>query len=93
MNLPEYYQLFFSNEGTIDVVAKFKTEFDGHVSTYISKYIRKGKIKPEEILKIVSQDGEGFCKKMSFDEHPYEIYKYEIDPLKNKLVIYAKELQ
>jgi hypothetical protein len=27
---------------------------------------------------------------MNFDEHPHEILKYEIDPIKLRLTIYAK---
>jgi hypothetical protein len=40
---------------------------------------------PEEITQII-HNGK-FYTQMSFDEWPFEVYKYEIDPIKNKLII------
>jgi len=78
MRFPEYLD-FFSREGNIEVEVKFKN--GGHVSNVSMNAC--------EILKIVSGD-EGFLNKMEFDGHYFDIYKYEIDPIKNKLIIKAR---
>jgi hypothetical protein len=78
MNFPEYLELF-SQEGDIEVEVKFKNK----------KHISKVKMSPYEISKIVSQNGE-FITKMEFDGYFFEIYKYEIDPVKKKLIIKAQ---
>ena len=78
MNLPEYLELF-SREGDVEVEVKFKNK----------NHISKVKMSPYEISKIVSQNGE-FITKMEFDGYFFEIYKYEIDPVKKKLIIKAQ---
>jgi len=47
-------------------------------------------MEPSEIIQIVSPDGGEFRKMMTFDEWPFEVYKYEIDPIKNTLTIRAR---
>ena len=76
------YLLLFSNSGTTKVQVKFKN-FNGTVSTQ--------KMNPEEITQLISSDGRGFFSSMTFDEWLFEVYKYEIDPIKNMLTIYARK--
>lgn len=82
MNLPEYLVLF-SNQGTIDVQVKFK-DCDGQIAPK--------KMRPQEIAALISDDGDGFQTRMTFDEHPFEISKYEIDPKGNKLTLVVRML-
>ena len=82
MNLPEYLVLF-SNNGTIDVHVNF--EKNG-----VSIAVRK--MEPSEISVLISKAGKGFYKQMTFDEHPYAICKYEIDPQNDRLTIVVKEI-
>lgn len=75
MIVPEYFMLF-SNTGAMSIEVR------------TSKYrfpIAKRNMDPEEITQII-HNGK-FYTQMSFDEWPFEVYKYEIDPIKNKLII------
>lgn len=82
MTLPEYLVLF-SNEGCIDVSVKFDDS---------DAMIPPKKMKPQELEALVATEGVGFHQRMTFDEHPFAIQKYEIDPIKNKLIIFARKI-
>jgi len=82
MNLPEYLVLF-SNEGTIDIQVKFE-DHDGSISSR--------KMRPKEISALVSMNGKGFHTRMTFDDWPFVITKYEIEPESNKLIIVARKI-
>ncbi len=81
MNLPEYLVLF-SNQGTVDVQVRFE-DHDGSVSNR--------KMSPKEISVLISPDGRGFHTQMTFDDWPFAITKYEIDPAENKLTLFARK--
>ena len=76
------YLLLFSNSGETKVQVKFK-DFDGFVATQT--------MAPTEIVRLVSQENGKFLKTMTFDERPFEIYKYEIDPIRNALTIRVRK--
>ncbi len=78
----EYLSLF-SNQGPITVNVKFK-DFDGKVTNQ--------SMKPKEIIRILSPETGEFVRLMSFDEWPFEVYKYEIDPIKSLLTIRARRV-
>jgi len=82
MQLNEYL-LLFSNTGTTRVRVKFK----GLKSSYIANQT----MKPEEIVKLLSPHADGFISELTFDEHPFQVYKYEIDAIKNILTIYTRK--
>lgn len=82
MKLPEYHVLF-SNQGPVDVLVKF----EDHDGTVPSK-----KMSPQEISGLISKNGKGFHTSMTFDDWPFEICKYEIDPKKNQLTIVARKI-
>lgn len=82
MNLPEYLVLF-SNEGTVDV----KVTFEDHDGSIASR-----KMRPNEIATLISTNGKGFHTQMTFDDWPFVITKYEIEPALNKLTIVAKKI-
>ena len=77
------YLTMFSNEGKIRVCVKFK-DFDGTVA--------ERTMHAEEIARLVSPDSGEFMKSMSFDEWPFEILKYVIEPQKNTLTIHARKI-
>lgn len=76
----EYYELF-SRAGELQVQVKFKNH-SGTVSTL--------RVNPEEIVKLISPIDGQFLSEMCFDEWPFEVYKYEIDPLKKIITIRAR---
>lgn len=80
MNMNEYL-LLFSNSGKIQVNVKF--EDDGG-------FITSMKMNPGEITKLISPIDGQFFSEMTFDDYPFEVYKYEINPLKKTLTIYAR---
>ena len=82
MNLPEYHQLF-SNEGAIHVRVKFE---DSDVM------VPPQKLQPQELAALVDIEGGGFHSRMNFDGHPYSVRKYEIDPTKNTVTIFARKI-
>lgn len=49
------------------------------------------KMQAHEISALVDDDvPDSFITHMTFDEHPFEVVKYEIQPAKNKLLIHVK---
>lgn len=82
MTLPEYL-ILFSNEGCIDVSVKFDDD---------DLMIPPKKMRPQELAVLVATEGGGFHQRMTFDEHSFAIRKYEIDPIKNKLTIFARKI-
>ncbi len=83
MNYPEYLMLF-SGKGEYEVNVKFK-DFSGKVINT--------KMFPSEIVKLISRESNDFYSMMYFDEHLFEIYKYQIDPIKKKLTIFARKIK
>ncbi len=83
MGLPEYLCLF-SREGNIEVKVKIK-DFNG---TVINR-----RMQAEEITKLISEYTKEFITKMTFDEWTFEVYKYQIDPIKKRLTIYARQFR
>lgn len=81
MQFNEYF-LLFSNSGKTKIQVKFK-DFDGTVATRA--------MEPSEIVQLISPENGEFLTMMTFDEWPFEIYKYEIDPIKNTLTIRARK--
>ena len=79
MNVPEYFFLF-SREGEFSVEVKFKGK--GSVASL--------RATAEEVARIVDARTGTFHTALTFDEHPFEIEKYEIDLLKKTLVISTK---
>ncbi len=82
MTIPEYLVLF-SNEGTTDVLVKFE-DHEGSVAAR--------KMAPREVSVLIANDGLGFHSHMTFDDWPFAINKYEIDPAKNQLTIVARKI-
>ena len=81
MDAPEYLRLF-SGSGPVEIEVKFKDK---------DAFISKGAMTPEEISNLITDRGDCFHSTMEFDEHPHEVYKYQIDPIKNRLVIFARK--
>lgn len=82
MKLPEYHVLF-PNQGPVDVLVKFE-DHDGTVPPR--------KMSPQEISGLISKNGTGFHTRMTFDDWPFAICKYEIDPKNNQLTIVARKI-
>nr|WP_320135622.1 hypothetical protein [uncultured Amphritea sp.] len=80
MNIKEYLHLF-SNNGPIKVQVKFK-DHNGYVATQT--------MNPIEINELISSNTDMFITQMTFDDWLFEIYKYEIDPIKKIVTIRAK---
>lgn len=76
----EYLTLFSSSSGPITVDVKFK----GHAISIARRFMH-----PADIDKLVCNPEGGFLREMHFDERPFEIVKYEIDPIRNRLSITA----
>ena len=81
MTVKEYLDLF-SNNGAVKVQVKFK-DHDGSVATRT--------MNPIEINKLISSSGNKFIAQMTFDDWLFQVYKYEIDPIKNIITIRAKK--
>lgn len=81
MDTPEYL-LLFSNSGDITVKVVFK-DYKGQVA--------EQSMSPDEVNKLTTKDG--FLKSMTFDEWPFKILKYEINPICNELTIHACQLE
>ncbi len=81
MTVKEYLHLF-SNNGPVKVQVKFK-DHDGSVATQT--------MNPIEINELILSSGNKFRTQMTFDDWLFEIYKYEIDPIKNIITIRAKK--
>lgn len=84
MQHPEYLELFSprSGAGTISVEVKFK-DHDGRISDL--------KMSAREIEKIINPDDGEFYREMRFDDWLFDIYKYQIDPIKKKMTIMARK--
>lgn len=79
MNVPEYFSLF-SGEGEFSVRVQFKG--DGFVASR--------KATAQEITNLMNPQTGAFHTSMTFDDHLFEVYKYEIDPIQKQLVIKAR---
>lgn len=79
MNVPEYFALF-SGEGEFSVEVKFKGE----------GFVQPRWATAQEVASIVDARTGTFHTALTFDEHPFEIEKYEIDLLNKTLVISTK---
>lgn len=82
MAFKEYLDLF-SNQGNLQVRVKFKN----HPGT-----IADQTMSPIELGKLLCPDSNSIIQKMTFDEHPFEIIKYEINPKKSLMTIHAQPL-
>lgn len=80
MQVPEYFSLF-SGEGEFSVEVKFKS--DG--------FVQPRRATVQAIAGLMDAEAGTFHTALTFDEHLFEVYKYEIDPLKKKLVIHARK--
>lgn len=80
---PNEYLCLFSNSGNIKVSVKFKDHCG---------FIAYRQMRASEIKKLVSPKGKGFLTEMTFDDWPCEVYQYEIDPIANKLTIFARKV-
>lgn len=82
MKVPEYLFLF-SQSGSVDVRVRFEGH-DGHMPDR--------KMNPDEIAALVADGGRDFYKRMTFDGWEFSVSKYEIDPVRLRLTIFAKPL-
>ncbi len=82
-NIKEYLTLF-SNTGNIKVVVKFKDQ-SGSIASQI--------MQAEEFKHFISDDRQEFMKSLTFDEHPFEVAKYEIEPIKNRLTLHVRRVR
>jgi hypothetical protein len=76
MNYPEYHSLF-SGAGEFEVSVKFKGD----------SFMPSRRATAAEIMQLFDVETGAFRTAMTFDEHLYEIYKYNIDPIKNKITL------
>lgn len=83
MDYPEYLSLF-SNQGDCQVQVRFK-DGDGCVANLA--------MMASEISNLVDPSTGSFYGKMYFDDHLFDIYKYEIDPTKMTLLIKARRAE
>ena len=80
MSAPEYFSLF-SESGEFSVEVKFLGE--GFVAPRCST--------AHDISRLINPKTGRFYVAMTFDDHLFEIYKYEIDPINKKLIICARQ--
>ena len=80
MKVPEYFALF-SGEGAFSVEVKFEGE----------GFVQPRRATAQEVAGLVDAEAGTFHTAMAFDGHLFAISKYEIDPLKKKLVISARK--
>lgn len=78
----EEYLTLLKNEGNIEVDVKFKDQ---------KIWISNRKITANNIIDLINPTSDNFYTKMTFDEHLYEVYKYEIDPIRMKLTIKVRK--
>ncbi|AZG13242.1 hypothetical protein [Cupriavidus pauculus] len=83
MDYPEYLSLF-ANEGDYDVTVSFRDK---------CQVVAKRQTTASEFLQIVSEANGGFRDRMTFDEWPFEIYKYQIDLANRHITLYARRLE
>ncbi len=81
MDYPEYLEIF-SDSGGIDVEVRFKG---------FSGMIRKTKMYPDDLIKLIDRNTGDFFTAMQFDGHLLDVDTYQIDPIKNKLTIVARK--
>ena len=79
MNVPEYFSLF-SGEGEFSVRVQFKG--DG--------FVAPRKATAQEIVNLMNPQTGTFHTSMRFDDHLFEVYQYEIDPIKKQLLVKAR---
>lgn len=79
MSTKEYLSLF-SNKGDFTTNVKFKKS---------PAMIAQQRFDSEEILSLIDPSTGTFFTEMTFDDHPFRIEKYEIDPVKKALTIHA----
>ena len=79
MKVPEYFVLF-SGDGEFSVEVQFKGE----------GFVQPRRATAQEIASIVDAQTGMFHPVLTFDEHPFEIQKYEIDLQKKTLLISTK---
>lgn len=84
MDVPEYL-LHFSRIGKITV--EVRRENGQNLP------VRKMAMESHEIEKIIDPQSGVFLTKMTFDEHSFEISKYEIRPAESQLIIWVKEIE
>ena len=75
------YLVLFSKSGKIKINVKFKDDIG---------FIASMNMNPREITKLISPIDGQFFSEMTFDDYPFEVYKYEINPLKKTLTIHAR---
>lgn len=80
--IPEYLELF-GNDGSITVKVKFR-DVDGFISDR--------RLNARCINALVSEETGELLSSMTFDEHEFEVEKYEINPIKKTLTIFASDL-
>lgn len=77
MFYPEYLSLF-SNTGDYTVKVQFK---DNAVN------VSTQSMDPQEIKSLIDPATGNFYTHLTFDDHPYYVHKYDIDPIKKILTI------
>ena len=80
MDYPEYLSLF-SGQGEYQVQVQFKDN---------KCRVAHSSMAASEVINLVDPKTDSFYRKMYFDDHLLDIYKYEIDPIKLTLNIKAK---
>lgn len=79
MTVPEYLMLF-SGQGDINVIVRLKD----HNGSMVDR-----RMMAEEIKSLLSPDGTSFHRLMTFDGYLFNVHKYEIDVVRNRLTIFA----
>ncbi len=83
MDAPEYLGLFkFQDGGDMCIKVKFK-DHDGGVADL--------SMHAGEIVKLIDPLTRQFYTEMRFDDWLFEIYKYQIDPINNQLIIMVRK--
>ena len=81
MKIPEYLMMF-SGQGSGRVIVRFKAH-DGKIASLA--------FSANEILSLVATNG--FHQHLRFDDHLFEVLKYEIEPKTQTLTIVATPAQ
>ena len=81
MKHAEYF-LIFDGSGPVRVIVKCNGK---------RLPVAERSMHPTEIAKLIKNDRKGFMQHMDFDEHPFEVLRYVIDPHKNLLTIEVKK--
>ena len=80
MNYPEYLSLF-SGQGEYQVQVHFKGS---------KCRVANSAMAASELVNLIDPRTDSFYRKMYFDDHLFDVYRYEIDPIKLTLNIKAK---